>query len=289
MVCNTALDKISKINLAAEYLTLDFPLELGGRPVGPHNLCIYNDNIITANNYNNSISIINLAKEKEMSTIYVGAHPNDVEVIKDKAYVICGESNSLGIIDLVNQRVIINLKTGKYPHSIAILKEKKLGFICNMDDNSVFIIDCIENEVISKINVGKYPTKLLISSDKKNIFVCESNLGEDRSGFVSIISIESKNIIAKIKVGRTPIDMWEDQGLLYVSNFLEGSISVIDLNKAKEIMKIPVLGMPKGIVKYKSKIYFADYGCGNIYELNLEDNSIKNIASGTEPNAMLLI
>ena len=74
-------------------------------------------------------------------------------------------------------------------------------------------------------------------------------------------------------VGYSPIDMIEDTENIYVSNFTDGTISVIDKATYKVEKVIYVGGMPKGILKYGSV---------------LDDKIIKVIAIESEPNAMTL-
>ena len=104
ILCNTGSDSLSRIdtyNLKVENLYLSN----GDNPFGPHGLALYDDNIIVANNYNNSISIINLADFKEFKNLYIGAHPNDLSIKENTLYVTCGEADSVIVYDLVNERV----------------------------------------------------------------------------------------------------------------------------------------------------------------------------------------
>lgn len=288
LICNIASDTISKINIednTVEHL----PLDLGEKPVGPHGIETYKDKIITANNYSNSISIINMNTFQEEQNIYIGAHPNDVKVLENKAYILCGEANSLIVYDLLKDRITLELPLDTYPHNLVIDKDKKIAYVSNMNGHSVTVIDCNENKVLNKIKVQEYPTKINLSKDKKKIYLCESYLGYDTNGYIAIIDVLSNKILKRIKVGVTPIDFFEDKGKLYVSNFEEGTISVIDIEKEEEVKKIFIGGMPRGIIKKDNLLIIGDYLKGKVRLLDLKENKIKNIAVGTEPNAMILI
>ena len=119
ILCNTGSDSLSRIdtyNLKVENLYLSN----GDKPFGPHGLALYDDNIIVANNYNNSISIINLADFKECKNLYIGAHPNDLSIKDSTLYVTCGEADSVIAYDLVNERVNFEIPTGRFPHDIIL-------------------------------------------------------------------------------------------------------------------------------------------------------------------------
>ena len=104
-----------------------------------------------------------------------------------------------------------------------------------------------------------------------------------------ILSKKDFSNLLKIKVGKSPVDIWEDNNKLYVSNFEDGTISIINLNLGKEVKKIYVGGMPRGIIKYKENIFVGDYGNQRIVKIDLENKKTKTIAVGKEPNAMILL
>ncbi|NFO14694.1 YncE family protein [Clostridium botulinum] len=288
VICNTGSSTLSKIDVGTlEVETLDLSLE--EKEIGPHGLSLYDKKILVANNYSNTISLIDIDKFKEEENIYIGAHPNDLATYNNKLYVLCGEANSLIIYDLFKRDIDLELPMGVFPHSIVLFHERNIAFISNMGDDTISIIDCIENKEIKKIRCNKYPTKIAISNDRKYLYICESYIGYAASGSISIISLEDLSLKASIEVGKGPVDFWEEEGYIYVSNFVEGSISVVNINKLKEESKIFISGMPRGVIKFNEKIFVGDYLNGNLKVIDLKGRIIKNIAIGKEPNAMLLI
>ena len=288
IVCDTGADSLIKVNLS-DYSMQYLPLDLGQNPIGPHSVFYQKGILISANNYNNSLSIVDTDNFKEKRTIYVGEHPNDIKILNDKAYVTCGDSNSLVEVDLPKGDIDLSIPVGEYPHTIEINKEKKIAYVSNMYSDSISVVDCVYNKNIGNIETGMYPVKIMLSNDKSMLYVCESYLGCDAEGYINIISTDTYSTMKKIKVGNGPVDMFEENNKLYVSNFESGSISVIDLKKCEEIGKLFIDGMPRGIVKFKNNIFVGDYLRGNIEVLDLQKGKIKTIAKGIEPNAMILI
>lgn len=287
-LCNTASDSISEISLK-NYSVTNYPLDLGERPVGPHSLVRYKNEIITSNNYNNSISIFSLIDKKEISSIYAGAHPSDVKVVNDIAYVVCGESNSIIEIDLITGNPIASIPVGEYPHNIEIDPERSIAYVSNIKSNSISIIDIKKNRIKGSIKTYENPTKIFLSKDKKVLYLCESCFGKDIEGYMAVISVENNKILKRIRVGLSPVDFVQDKGKLYVTNLNEGSLSIVDIDKEREIKKIHVGGMPRGIVKNNNDIFIGDCMNGKVYKINLRERIIKNITVGIEPNAMILV
>ena len=288
ILCNTGSDSLSRINTYDQKVE-NLYLSNGAEPFGPHSLALYDKNIIVANNYNNSISLINLWDFKELKNLYIGAHPNDISIINKVLYVTCGESDSVIVYNLNNERIDFEIPTGRFPHDIILYKEKNMLFVSNMGDNSISIIEAKKNEIIQKIEVENTPLKIAVSNNRRYLYVCMSYLGYDQNGYVGIISLDNLELIQKIKVGYSPVDLFEDNGYLYISNLCSGSLSILDLNKGREIKKIPVGGMPRGILKINEIIYSGDYQNGIINVINLKEKEIKAITVGKEPNAMTFI
>lgn len=288
IVCNTGSDSLNKIN-TENFNNQSMILSADESSLGPHGLSLYKDKILVANNYNNSISLVNYKTFKEENNLYIGAHPNDIVAHNDIAYVSCGESNSLIIYDMINERVNFEVPTGRFPHNMALLEEQKLLFISNMGDDSISVIDYINNKEIKRIKVKNTPTKINISKNKKYLYVCISYLGYDNKGSIGIIELRTLELINRIQVGLCPVDLFEEDNYLYVSNLCEGSISIVNLKELREENKIIVGGMPRGIVKVKENIFVGDYLNGILNIISIKNKKIKAIEVGSEPNAMTLV
>jgi|GEM_PF-221272 len=287
ILCNTGSDSLNKIN-TENLKTQSIVLSIGESPFGPHGLSLYKDKILVANNYNNSISLVDYSEFKEENNLYVGAHPNDIVAFDDIAYVSCGESNSLIAYDLVNERINFEIPTGRFPHNVTLIEEKNIVFVSNMGDDSISVIDYINNKEIKRIQVESTPIKINISKDRKYLYVCMSYLGHDKNGSIGIIELKTLELINKVTVGFSPVDLFEEGNYLYVSNLCSGSISIVNLDDLKEENKLIVGGMPRGIVKDEDNLFVGDYLNGLLNIINLKNKEVKAIPIGSEPNSMTL-
>ncbi|RXI73609.1 YncE family protein [Clostridium tetani] len=288
-ICNTSSDYISKVNL--EKFKEERKIDLNSsnyRRIGPHGICKYRDKLITANSYGNGISIVDIKENREVNDYFIGMHCNDVITHKDNAYIICGESNNVVMFDLIKNGLLEEIPCGNLPHSIVINKEKELLLISNMENDSLTLID-LNNKNSENIRVGAYPTKSMFSFDGNYIFACESNLGCDAKGSIAIISLKTLRILHRIKVGNAPIDMYYDGRYCYVSNFGDGTISIVDMSYYEEVERLIVGGMPRGIVKLNKKIYVGDNYNNLLIEYNIKENIKSTIPIGGEPTGMVLI
>lgn len=286
ILCNTGADSLSKIDLDT-FKVQKITFKLSERGVGPHSIRKYDNTIITANSYNNTISIFSTDTFEEIRRIDIGPNPNDTIKVDDKIYTICGESNSILAYDLTENKMLWHVSTGSWPHSIDYCNKHRIIFIANLEENSVNILNLDSIEITKTLLTPEYPIKVKVSNDEKFIYVCESYLGSDENGYLDVFSLENFNRVERIEVGSAPIDLCEDDKNIYVSNFTDGNISVIDKNTFKKYKTLHVGGMPKGILKIDNKLYIGDYLKGRV--IVIEDEAIKKIiAIESEPNAMIL-
>ncbi|WP_138203145.1 YncE family protein [Haloimpatiens lingqiaonensis] len=288
-VCNTSSDSISKVDLDTFTEADKILLKNDFKRVGPHGICICNNCIFTANNYTNGISIVDINNKRNIENYTIGMHCNDVRIFKDTAYVICGNSNILAAFNLKEKKIETQIPCGSLPHSMHIDKIRNIMVIANMNDDSITMVDCKDNKVIKNIRVGAYPTKAIFSPNGDYIYVCESNLGLNSKGSIAIISLKNFQILNRVKVGNSPVDMFLDTKFCYVSNFGDGSVSIVDMANAKEIKVIRVGGMPRGIMRLKNYLYVGDNYNDLLMKINVASESKKVISIGGEPTGMTLI
>ena len=289
-VCNTSTDCISKVSIDnfKEENKITLNNEASTR-IGPHGICAYNDKLLVANSYSNSLSVVDGKLGREVENYFIGMHCNDVVAYGDKAYVICGDLNNVTVFDMVKKKILKQIPCGDLPHSIVIDKQKEILMISNMGTDSITLIDCKGENRVKNIRVGSYPTKAVFTVDGKYILVCESNLGSDYKGSISIISRKNYKLLYRIPVGNSPVDMCVDEKLCIVSNFGDGTISFIDINYYEKVKDISVGGMPRGVCKIKDNIYVGDNYKNLFLKINFRTNNKKSIPIGGEPTGILVL
>ncbi len=289
-VCNLSSDSISVIDLTNDIIRKTINLKKYiSVPIGPHNIRYSKGKIFVANNYSNSFAIYDLKNDCFIDDYFVGMHCNDLEVLNDKVYAICGESNYLIVFDLIRDKIIEEIPCGNGPHNIAYDKKTGLIAVSNFLNNSITLIDSNNHNDIKNIKVGLYPTKVEFSDGSNNLIVCESHMGKSSLGKLKIIPIKNLSVSSEIEVGKSPVDFFIRKEECFVSNFTEGNITCVDL-KTFEIKKtIKVGGMPRGIIVYKDCLFVGDNYRYNIVKINLQTNKKKIIHIGKEPTGMILI
>jgi YVTN family beta-propeller protein len=288
-VCNTSSDYISKVNLAMFKEESKIPLDMDKNTrVGPHGICVYKDKLLVANSFSNSLSIIDIQGERVVESYFIGAHCNGVEVFEDNAYVTCGELDSIIVFSLLKNKITEEIPCGSFPHSISIDKNKGLIAVSNMHSDNITLIDSRNRENTANIKVSAYPAKAVFDEGGKHILVCESHMGIKENGSLSIINAKSLRLAGRVRLGNSPIDLSIDKNYCYISNFGDGTVSMVDIAKLKEVKRIKIGGMPRGIIKNGKFIYAGDNYNNLLYQIDVENDSKKAIPIGGEPTAMTI-
>lgn len=287
-VCNTGSDTLSQINLHNFKEEQCIRIAQINERYGPHGLCKWKDNIITANSYNSSLSIIDVMAGQVVEECYIGGNCNDVAVYRDEAIIVCGESNNLIVFDLEDKRIVEEIPIGNLPHSIDINYELDLIAVTNMENSTLSILRGSDKELIKNITVGCYPTKAFFSEDNNYIYLCESYLGYHCCGYVNIISTKTLSSVGKISAGYSPIDLCFEGNIIYIANFIEGAISMYDLKKRRLLKKVFIGGMPRCIKKKERYIFVGDNYGARLIVYDEQKDEKKAISIGKEPTDMTM-
>lgn len=286
-VCNSYSDSLSMVNCDTFKELKRINLSSFKQRVGPHGICKYKDNIITANKYSNDISCIN-DNHYQINNYFIGNSCSDLKVIGDMCYISCSDSNDIKVFDLTCHKIDFRIPCGNCPKNICVNENSHILLVNNFMDNSISVIDYLNHEHKNEIIVGRYPSKVVYCEYLDIYLVLVSLIGKNKNGYLRILD-GNFNYTCDIELGRTPVDICAESGKAYISNFEDGTISIIDLNTLMEVDKIIICGMPRGIIVKENKLYVADYYGNYLYEVDLNSLKKKKINIGNEPVSMIIL
>lgn len=215
-----------------------------------------------------------------------------------------------------NQKVI---HVGKGPDALFLTPDEKTLYVANVEDNFVSIINTESEEVVGKIEGIRYPwgfTRLgnsnfvAVSGYDKQISLIDFtthkvikqkdfkfNLGGITSSsdgnFYFVVGTETEraykldahnlNIIDEYKTGKGPdgIGISKDNNKLYVTNTVDGTISVINVETKKS--KLLVVGGKPELVHYNndhSLLFISNFKLNKIHIINTSTDEIVHEITG---------
>jgi YVTN family beta-propeller protein len=234
-----------------------------GIAVNPNTKKVY-----VANEYSNTVSVLDTETDKVKSTIKVGVFPYGIDInpLNNRVYVTNRGSNTISVIDGSINSKLDDITVGKSPVGIAVNPSANWIYVTNLDDGTVSVIDGITNKVIDTISVGKTPYGIEVNPLFNKIYVADII-----NNTVSVIDGKTNKISANISVGKRPtgleIDLTNGSNKLYVANHDSDSVSVIDTITNNVIDNISSVGdSPVGMAinPITNKLYISNIGSNTV-------------------------
>lgn len=248
------------------------------------------EKLYIANVGDTTISIINLKTEKVEKTIKGVRYP--------WGFSRLGNTNKVAVSAYDKQMVIIDFTTDQiirersFDTSIGGLvssKEGKFIFIVGIDAKKVFKLEVEDLEIVDEFPTGNGPDGVGLSANGQNLYVTNT---EDKT--ISVINTESKETKI-LKVGGKPelIHHNHDRSKLYISNFFENKIHIVDADKGEIIHEITGLDGPEEAVpnEDESLLYVVNFNIQKVFVYKTDDYQKLDIeyTTGKEPIGVTIL
>ena len=205
-------------------------------------LYVSNEDIKTA-------SVINVVTGTIEHIIPVGQEPEGVSTTPDgkSLYITCETGGEIFVVDTASFKTITHFKVNARPRSVDFSLGTGRGFIPSESVGELNVIDFVNHKLLKTITLpaGSRPMRVKVSPDDRKIYVSNG-----RAGTVSVLDIDSYEVLNTIKVGTRPwgIAISPDGKYLYTANGPSNDVSVVDLQANQEIARIKAGSSPWGIV-----------------------------------------
>jgi YVTN family beta-propeller protein len=279
-------DELLIFNLGNNTIIKKIPLGQGGEAIA---FSPDKRNAYIALAGNNSVMIIDLINNFEITGyVNVGKKPRSLVATKYNLYVVNSGSNDVSVIDLNSCEAYKTIKAGKMPVKIIVDENEEFAYIFNSMSNNVSVINCNTSSLSYNITADKFPVTGAVSSEYLYIV---NQIAQN----LTIIDLNTKKKTDELKPGGVPKSCLYIPGenKLYVANYQDDNIAVIDGNNGKIIKKINTIGSkPLGMSLYKSRkmLYVANSGSGTISVIDVvTDDVILEFSAGKFPYELSII
>lgn len=194
------------IPLAAACLCFSFVKAYAGGALGwgtdsPLFSMTKGDKVWVANAESNDVAVIDMATNKIVKRIPVGARPHMAMVSPDGKYVLVSgtDDDTLQIIDVEKLAVVKRLAVGRSPEHVNISPDGKYAFLVNHESHEVSVIEMGSFKEVARIPVGIEPENVTFNADATKAYVAGFGSYE-----VTVIDISSLKAIASVSIGGGP-------------------------------------------------------------------------------------
>lgn len=160
---------------------------------------------------------------------------------------IVGESDKVTVLQPKARKVApstVNVGNGAY--GIAVSPSGWALYEANAGSGSITVLSAAGNvKKVLDLNL-KWPMGVVVARRQgKDVLYVTENQGES----VAVVDPVYGRLLERIRVGKSPIGLVlsKDAETLYVANYGDGSISVVDLKLRKESKKVVTIGKPYGM------------------------------------------
>lgn len=191
----------------------------------------------------NDVSVIDIASDRVVATVPVGACPYGVAVSSGGAYayVTNRDSNSVSVIDGRAMRETARIAVGSRPWGIAVEPSGRRVYVATPDSDLVLVIDPMSQSIIGTVSVAPdsiRPTGVIVHPDGSRLYVGASPPYPSFANNVVVVDTRTLRAIATIGASDAGISMALDAAgrRLYTSGFYGGAI--IDTTTNQQIGKL---------------------------------------------------
>ena len=229
--------------------------------------------IYVANEFSNTVSIIDETTDKIQATIKVGSFPYGIDVnpLNNRVYVANRGSNTISVIDGSTNLKMADVHVGNSPIDVAVNPSSSLVYVTNIESGTVSIIDGITNTVSSTIKVGNIPYAIAVNPVTNMTYI--TDIGDGRISILQNSKNDSNNSSVKnvartlekvngIIIAPAGIAINTSTNKAYITDYASNTVFVIDLKTNSVIHRIKVGTNPVGISvnPISNRIYVTNVG-----------------------------
>jgi PQQ-dependent catabolism-associated beta-propeller protein len=180
--------------------------------------------VFVSSEKDNAIAIVDAAKAEVVASPLVCKRPRHMQLSPDRLqlFVACSDEHSVAIWDIAAGKVSARLDVGEDPEMFDLSPDGRMLYVSNEEDSALTAFDLGTRRKAFEVKVGGEPEGVKVSTDGKLVYVTS-----EVASLVHVIDVASRKIVKNIPVGKRPRRFLLAGGELWVSNELEGGVSII--------------------------------------------------------------
>ena len=191
------------------------------------------------------VRVIDASSYKITDSFTAGKGPLPIAIAPNglTGYVGNDADGTVSIFDTGTDSVTKTIMVGSEPSGIAITPDGSKVYVANFGSASVSVISTASNTVTKTIPVGSGPLDVGITPDGALAFIVNRQVNLP-NGSLTVIDTATDGVVKTIGVGPDPssIGITPDGTKAYVTNFDDGSVSVIDVGSQSVAKTLTSLG-----------------------------------------------
>jgi PQQ-dependent catabolism-associated beta-propeller protein len=172
----------------------------------------------------NAMTIVDAAKAEVVGAPALCKRPRHMQLTPDRTQLLvaCSDDHRVLVWDIAAAKVTARLDVGEDPEMFDLSPDGRMLFVSNEEDSALTAFDLAGRRKVFEVKVGGEPEGVKASADGKLVYVTS-----EVASLVHVIDVAGRKVVKNIPVGKRPRRFLLAGGELWVSNELDGSVSVI--------------------------------------------------------------
>jgi PQQ-dependent catabolism-associated beta-propeller protein len=171
-----------------------------------------------------SVAIVDPAKGAVLGAPIRCRRPRHMQLTPDRQQLLvaCSDDHQVLAWDIATRKVAARLDVGEDPEMFDVSPDGRMLYVSNEEDALLTAFDLGTRKKVFEVKVGGEPEGVKVSADGKLVYVTS-----EVASLVHVVDVAARKVVKNIPVGKRPRRFLLVGGELWVSNELEGSVSVI--------------------------------------------------------------
>lgn len=193
--------------------------------------------VFVSSEKDNAMAIVDGAKGEVTGTQALCKRPRHMQLGPDRQqlFVACSDDHRVLVWDIAAKKVAARLEVGEDPEMFDISPDGRMLYVSNEEDSALTAFDLTTRKKAFEVKVGGEPEGVKVSADGRLVYVTS-----EVASLVHAIDVASRKIVHNIAVGKRPRRFLLAGGELWVSNELEGSVSIVRTSDHKVQATLPL-------------------------------------------------
>ena len=282
------------------FVDLQTGKELGRSPTGkaPHEIAISPDGrqaAVVAYG-GKSIDIFDIASRARLKVIDLAPNdgPHGIAWLKDGRLVATTErSQSIVVVDPQAGTVTASIATGQQgTHMVAVSPDAARAYTANIGSGTVSVIDLEAGRKLRDVAVGGEPEGIALADGGRTLWIGDLKghrvQAFDTASFAKLAEVETG--VVPIRVVTSPDGKW-----VVTSNFMAGTLTVIDAGTRTSVRDITVSGRPQAgqvTILFSAdgkRLYAAETGVNQVAEIDLASGIVlRRLPAGKQGDGLAI-
>ena len=180
--------------------------------------------VFVSSEKDNSLVTIDGAKGEVIASPAICKRPRHMQLTPDRTQLLvaCSDEHRVVVWDIAGNKVVAKLAVGEDPEMFDLSPDGRMLYVSNEEDSLLTAFDMGTRKKAFEIKVGGEPEGVKASADGQLVYVTS-----EVASLVHVIVVATRKIVKNVQVGKRPRRFLLAGDELWVSNELEGSVSII--------------------------------------------------------------